>query len=243
MSIQDEITRISGQVIRQTDLIAAIKDALIGKGAGSGVIESRPYALSLVYNGSGYIDTGIDAANSNITIQARYSFDTMPTGYWYLIRAYVNESTNSTRILYSKDALTLCCLNSTPSSSLSRSQTRYTGVVYTDELKPASSTSFLYKTNGVSTTKARVSGEQITDRNILLFSNSASDTGVIAKIYYLKIYDGNTLVRDFIPYVSDDGEYGLYDNVTNQFFGNAGDGTFSADVVNINMRIRGKYES
>ena len=238
MSIQDEITRISGQVIRQTDLIAEIKDALIGKGAGSGGIESRPYALSLIYNGSGYIDTGINAANSNITIQARYSFDTMPTGYWYLIRAYVNESTNSTRILYSKDALTLCCLNSIPSSSLSRTQTRYTGVVYTDELKPESSTSFLYKTNGVNTTKARVSGEEIADKNILLFSNSASNTGVVAKIYYLKIYDGNTLVRDFTPYVSDDGEYGLYDNVTNQFFGNAGEGTFGADVVNINGNTR-----
>lgn len=35
MSIQDEITRISGQVIQQTDLIGEIKDALIEKGAGS----------------------------------------------------------------------------------------------------------------------------------------------------------------------------------------------------------------
>lgn len=53
------------------------------------------------------------------------------------------------------------------------------------------------------------------------------------RVYYFKLYhtDG-TLIRDFVPCKSSDGEYGLWDNVTKQFFGNQGTGTFvSGDVV------------
>ena len=199
---------------------------------GGGGSETKPMALSLIRKGIGYIDTGIDGANSNLTIQIRYEFETMPTGYWYLIRAYATESTNSTRILYNKTTATYCCLNSIPSSSLSLTQTRYAGVVYTDVLKPESSTSFSYTTNGVKTTKTRTSGTEFTGGNLLLFNNTTSNDGVTAKVYYLKIYDGETLVRDFVPYVSQSGECGLYDNVTKQFYGNAGSGTFEVETIN-----------
>lgn len=48
-----------------------------------------------------------------------------------------------------------------------------------------------------------------------------------AKIYNLKIYNENTLQRDFIPcYRNSDGEIGFYDKVSQTFFGNLGTGTF-----------------
>ena len=51
-----------------------------------------------------------------------------------------------------------------------------------------------------------------------------------SRLYYCKIYSDNTyttLVRDFIPCVYQ-SEYGLWDKVSNSFFGNAaGSGTFS----------------
>lgn len=53
------------------------------------------------------------------------------------------------------------------------------------------------------------------------------------KMYYFKIYDNNTLVRDFIPcYRKSDNVIGLYDKVNNTFYTNAGTGTFlkGADV-------------
>ena len=52
-------------------------------------------------------------------------------------------------------------------------------------------------------------------------------TNDYGRIYYLKIYDGDTLVRDFIPMKRDmDNEIGLYDKITKQFFTNQGTGSF-----------------
>lgn len=47
------------------------------------------------------------------------------------------------------------------------------------------------------------------------------------KIYSCKIYDNNTLVRDFIPVLDDNDVPCLYDNVTNQFYYNQGTGNFT----------------
>lgn len=47
------------------------------------------------------------------------------------------------------------------------------------------------------------------------------------KLYYCKIYDNNTIVRDFIPcYRKSDNVIGLYDRANNAFYTNAGTGTF-----------------
>ena len=47
-----------------------------------------------------------------------------------------------------------------------------------------------------------------------------------AKLYSCQIYDNGTLVRDYVPCMTADGEVGLYDVVTRMFFGNAGTGVF-----------------
>lgn len=47
------------------------------------------------------------------------------------------------------------------------------------------------------------------------------------RIYGAKIYDSsNQLIHDLIPVERSDGELGLYDSITNKFYGNAGTGTF-----------------
>lgn len=51
------------------------------------------------------------------------------------------------------------------------------------------------------------------------------------KLYYLKIYEGTTLVRDFVPCQNADGTIGLYDKVNSKFYPNAGTGTFTAGNV------------
>lgn len=54
------------------------------------------------------------------------------------------------------------------------------------------------------------------------------------KLYGLKMYldaDGSNLVRDFVPCIKDDGTVGLYDLVTQAFFGNAGTGIFTGSEV------------
>lgn len=65
-------------------------------------------------------------------------------------------------------------------------------------------------------------------------NNTTSYSPYIAeKIYSAKFYDGDTLIRDYIPvYNIYTGEAGLYDKVNNLFYGNKGSGTFTkgADV-------------
>lgn len=47
-------------------------------------------------------------------------------------------------------------------------------------------------------------------------------------LYSCKIYDGEALVRNYIPCKSPLSEVGLYDLVEAQFYGNAGSGSFTA---------------
>ena len=52
------------------------------------------------------------------------------------------------------------------------------------------------------------------------------------KLYSLKLYDGDTLIRDFVPcYRKSDDEVGLYDILNNVFYTNQGTGEFSKGVV------------
>lgn len=49
-----------------------------------------------------------------------------------------------------------------------------------------------------------------------------------AKYYSCKIYDNDTLARNFIPCKNADGVIGMYDTVNSQFYQNAGTGEFTA---------------
>ena len=191
--------------------------------------EQTYFLKSLIRRGIGFIDTGVDGANSDLSIEIRYEFLTLPTAYFNLLHSYTNETTNATRITYNKHNVVYVCLNSVPNKSLTHTWIRYANVVYTDIVTPASGTTFSYTTNGIKNTQTRTSGSITAGKNIILFPKSTSDDKVSLKIYYLKIYDGDTLIRDYVPFVNLSGEVGLYDNITNQFYGNDGNGTFEAE--------------
>lgn len=52
-----------------------------------------------------------------------------------------------------------------------------------------------------------------------------------ARIYYTKIYENNTLVRDFIPVLDKDGTPCMFDKVERKFYYNAGTGDFIAGPI------------
>ena len=86
----------------------------------------------------------------------------------------------------------------------------------------------------------KYSGETITfDKNnftcaysMYIFNVNKDDSSQyfpgMMKLYLFKIYDNDVLVRDFIPCKNPSGVIGLYDTVNNQFYQNAGTGTFIA---------------
>lgn len=81
------------------------------------------------------------------------------------------------------------------------------------------------------TSTANYSGSLAKTLNLALFGNNNNGTTTTcssARLYSCQIYDNETLVRDFVPCVSPTGDVGLFDVVTQQFYGNAGTGLFIA---------------
>lgn len=70
-----------------------------------------------------------------------------------------------------------------------------------------------------------------TPRNIYLFATNTNGTagfgGGSLKMYYFKIWNNETLVRDFVPCIErSSGKVGMFDLVEQKFFGNKGQGQF-----------------
>lgn len=66
--------------------------------------------------------------------------------------------------------------------------------------------------------------------NMFLFScpNSSESENVKGKIYSCKVYDGDTLIRDFVPRIDSNGVPCFYDRVGQKYYYNAGTGEFTA---------------
>lgn len=84
------------------------------------------------------------------------------------------------------------------------------------------------------TVLSTMTGTFTTPVNMTLFvlnrNGSLAEYGTL-KLYSMQIYDNGTLVRDFIPCQNASGAVGLWDAVNEEFYGNAGTGTFTAGPV------------
>lgn len=70
--------------------------------------------------------------------------------------------------------------------------------------------------------------------NLFLFANNNVGTAQLPcsmKLYYCKVYDNGTLIRDYIAAKLSDGTVGLYNKLNGLFYINAGTGTFTAGPV------------
>lgn len=90
------------------------------------------------------------------------------------------------------------------------------------------------KTTFTLNSKSQTGSEQefTTNYNMQIFGvdtggtvGSLCDSGT--RIYYFKIYDDGSLVRDFVPSIDTSGVICLYDKVSETYFYNAGSGTFN----------------
>lgn len=81
--------------------------------------------------------------------------------------------------------------------------------------------------------------------NLYLMAVNQADAAIQnakVKLYSAKIYDNETLVRDFIPCKNASGAIGLWDNVNSVFYVNAGTGTFSAGTKHKTLIDGSGYE-
>ena len=108
-----------------------------------------------------------------------------------------------------------------------------TATVSTTSINEVILTPTSMKANGISYTVTAPSSYPTTNIYLLNTGDNGAGTSWLGqcKIYDLKIYDNDALVRDFIPCINASGEVGLYDLVGKQFYGNAGTGVFTGSEV------------
>lgn len=89
--------------------------------------------------------------------------------------------------------------------------------------------------NGVQlATKTATAATYTPNLNMFIFAvnnNGSVSNQAKCNVYSCKVYDNGTLVRDLIPAKNSSGTLGMYDVANNQFYTNAGSGTFTAGPV------------
>lgn len=197
--------------------------------AGGKAGMNKPVALPSGYTalayiqgtGTQYIDTGF-APNNNTRVVMDAAFSDTPSG---------NVALFGARETYDSNNYALMCANGSLRSDYN---TAY------DQTWSVDATTRRVIDKNKETTTIDGTSQSYTNAafqspvNLVLFANN--DNGTVkfissAKIYSCQIYDNGTMVRDFVPCVSDAGAIGLFNLVNNQFYGNAGSGSFVGSEV------------
>lgn len=189
--------------------------------------------LEYIQNDSdSYIKTGVLDGTDDLSYEADFTY-LSGSGYGYVLGAYGGDSYKNT-VLYIRYGETI-------GGWVNKA---YSGSVMTSDIVSANqrikcyadSTKFIV--NGITKTSF-TDGTQRDGAELYLFrrngdgKNYAAQTtsNVIIKLHSLKIKNKNVAVRNFIPARrNSDGEVGMYDTITRQFFTNAGTGTFTSNI-------------
>jgi hypothetical protein len=170
--------------------------------------------------GTQYIDTGF-YANQNTGVEMVASSTSTVNQAFYCSRSGMNSNTYSCLIV---DTYLRHDYNNT--------QQAMTTKAYAGQLYQISSRNNVLKVNNTSDTIA--SGTFTAGTSLYLGASNANGIGnyLYGNIYSCKVFNGNTLVRDFIPVKrNSDSVVGLLDIVNNVFYVNKGSGSFTAGPI------------
>lgn len=190
---------------------------MIGKGE-----RKLPYDADVEFLqnvGSSYILTDYIPTGSNIKFQGKFHVDGYSGAYAGWFGAYSGESYSAYRIFRGNTDNTklyfTCGARANNSGVLS-------GVAL-DTTYEFELTRTTLKANSLSRVYSPSNGSGNTNKLKIFTANGTVFT--YGKLYYLKVFDGNSLICDFIPVRV--GEVGcLYDKVSKRLYFNAGSGDF-----------------
>lgn len=129
---------------------------------------------------------------------------------------YYNLYDSSYRALWITSAGELEINATTPKAPISKNER----LLVISDATGSSNVARINSSQVLSVPKAFISGQ------VTMF-NRAGGECFKGAVYGIKVYSGSNLTYNFIPCVNPSGEYGLYDVVNNQFYGNAGTGSFT----------------
>ncbi len=176
--------------------------------------------------GTQYIDTGVNPNNNTgIDVEFRFTQDLLNPRI-FGERDANSGATNSFRASLNQQRIYMQVGDVDIGSAIGPTATVNTDYV----LSYSASNSNTYYVNGMAYSGNAPSASWTSNIPIYLFG--AKDAGTMypntLRYYYTKIYDNNTLVRNFVPAKNPDGKIGMYDLVGGRFYENAGTGEFVA---------------
>ena len=171
-------------------------------------------------DGTQYIDTGF-IPDSNTKIDLDVAYTTLTTSVSYVVGAYVANGNRNNIYASSSQAWSAGYGEKYGVSSTTiNTDQKYNVILDKNKLYIDGSLAVVLQSQTFNNTV-----------NAYLFArNQGNEVTAFAsiKLYRCKIYDNDTLVRDFIPCKNSNNEVGLYDLVTKTFFENQGTGAFTA---------------
>ena len=182
--------------------------------------------------GTQYIDTGV-GPNDNITVEIKTSTKLDGTNLRALFGSRNSSSSDATRfaLFFGDYDGSIYCDFQYSTHYRKPSLTNYISSDVPAILKFGKKGLFVNETQVG--TAFSVSVLNATKNMFLCAINTGgSASGFYAgKIYYCKIYNGDTLIRDFKPVKDGTGEYCLYDEVEKRYYYNQGSGEFLGGVA------------
>lgn len=189
--------------------------------------------LEYIQNDSdSYIKTGVLDGTDDLSYEADFTYIS-GSGYRYVLGAYGGDNLKNTVLYINLSDAIGGWVNKGYSASIMTPD-----IVSANQRIKCYADSTKFVVNGITKTSF-ADGTQRDGAELYLFrrngdgKNYAAQTtsNAIIKLHSLKIKMKNVAVRNFIPAMRDsDGEIGLYDTVTRNFFTNAGTGTFTSNA-------------
>lgn len=193
-----------------------------------------PEFIELEYiesTGTQYIDTGYKLTNLSKSVIEIKLNDNVSNGSYGMFGARADSDINNFTERVFKDTNDLQIILDFNNSSYAQYRLTENNLNNSDLYKTIidKNERSIYKNNVFLATNNTICSDTFTSLlNAYLFAcNGTNWNNAQVKLYSCKIFDNNTLIRNFIPaYRRVDGVVGLYDLVNGVFYTNAGTGTF-----------------
>lgn len=182
----------------------------IKKAKEVGVSEKYKVVDYVETNGTQYIDTGFKP-NQNTRVVVDFKADNIAQHVW------------GSRIEWRNNSF-LCCWETNFDWCVQINASNFNGGAFDANARHTVEMSCTeFKVDGTTTATYSVDAFQCTN-NLLIASvqNSEQSENFVGKYYSFKVYDGNNLVRDYVPVKNSQGVYGLYDKINDTFSSSTG---------------------
>ena len=179
-----------------------------------------------------YIKTGVLDGTDDLSYEADFTY-VSGSGYRYVLGAYGGDNLKNTVLYINLSGDIGGWVNKGYTNAIMTS-----GIVSENQRIKCYADSTKFVVNDTTKTSTDI-GAQRDGVELYLFRRNGdgknytaqTTSNAIIKLHSLKIKMKNVAVRNFIPAMrNSDGEIGLYDTVTKQFFTNAGTGTFTSNI-------------